>query len=101
MTELATKGFDANQVIAAMPGIIKAAEASGEDLALTSDTVTSALNAFGMEASDATKVADILTVTANKSAAGMNDMSYALKYAAGPINSVYLWKNFRQQSVSW
>nr|WGE08497.1 phage tail tape measure protein [Bacillus subtilis] len=49
MTELATKGFDANQVIAAMPGIIKAAEASGEDLALTSDTVTSALNAFGME----------------------------------------------------
>ncbi|XWU18159.1 phage tail tape measure protein [Bacillus subtilis] len=83
MTELAAKGFDANQVIAAMPGIIKAAEASGEDLALTSDTVTSALNAFGMEASDATKVADILTVTANKSAAGMNDMSYALKYAAG------------------
>ncbi|MFC7801623.1 phage tail tape measure protein, partial [Bacillus subtilis] len=88
MTELAAKGFDANQVIAAMPGIIKAAEASGEDLALTSDTVTSALNAFGMEASDATKVADILTVTANKSAAGMSDMSYALKYAAGPAHQL-------------
>ncbi|MGQ8920963.1 phage tail tape measure protein [Bacillus halotolerans] len=88
MTELAAKGMDANQVIEAMPGIIKAAEASGEDLALTSDTVTSALNAFQMEAGDASKVADILTVTANKSAAGMNDMSYALKYAAGPAHQL-------------
>ncbi|XYY59566.1 phage tail tape measure protein [Bacillus velezensis] len=87
MTELAAKGFDANAVISAMPGIIKATEASGEDLALTSDTVTSALNAFGMEASDATKVADILTVTANKSVAGMSDMSYALKYVCGAGSS--------------
>jgi TP901 family phage tail tape measure protein len=82
MTELAAKGFDANQTIAAMPGIIKAAEASGEDLALVSDTVTSALNAFRMEASEANKVADIMTMTANKSAAGIGDMQYAFKYAA-------------------
>lgn len=84
MTELAAKGFDANQVIAAMPGIISAAEASGEDLALTSDTVSSALNAFGMEASDATKVADVMAMTANKSAAGIEDLQYAFKYAATP-----------------
>jgi TP901 family phage tail tape measure protein len=86
MTELAAKGFDANQVIAAMPGIIKAAEASGEDLALVSDTVTSALNAFRMEASEANKVADIMAMTANKSAAGIWDMQYAFKYAA-PVAS--------------
>jgi TP901 family phage tail tape measure protein len=82
MTELAAKGFDANQTIAAMPGIIKAAEASGEDLALVSDTVTSALNAFNMEAKDANKVADIMAMTANKSAAGVMDLQYAFKYAA-------------------
>ncbi|WP_253907706.1 phage tail tape measure protein [Bacillus sp. WMMC1349] len=84
MTELAAKGFDANQVIGAMPGIIAAAEASGEDLALTSDTITSALNAFNMKASEAGRVADVLAMTANKSAAGMESMQYALKYAAGP-----------------
>jgi TP901 family phage tail tape measure protein len=82
MTELAAKGFNANQTIAAMPGIIKAAEASGEDLALVSDTITSALNAFHMEASEANKVADIMAMTANKSAAGIADMQYAFKYAA-------------------
>jgi hypothetical protein len=82
MTELAAKGFDANQTIAAMPGIIKAAEASGEDLALVSDTITSALNAFRMEASEANKVADVMAMTANKSAAGIADMQYAFKYAA-------------------
>jgi TP901 family phage tail tape measure protein len=82
MTELAAKGFDANQTIASMPGIIKAAEASGEDLALVSDTITSALNAFRMEASEANKVADVMAMTANKSAAGIADMQYAFKYAA-------------------
>ncbi|PAD35982.1 phage tail tape measure protein [Terribacillus saccharophilus] len=84
MTELAAKGFDANEVIAAMPGVISAAEASGEDLALTSDTVASALNIWGLEASDATTVADVLAMSANKTAAGVEDLSYAFKYAGAP-----------------
>lgn len=84
MTEMAAKGYDANQVIAAMPGVISAAEASGEDLALAADTVASALNIFGMEASESGKVADILAQTANSTAAGIGDMSYALKYAGAP-----------------
>jgi TP901 family phage tail tape measure protein len=88
MTEMAAKGYDANQIIAAMPGIIAAAEASGEDLALTADTVSSALNAFGLEASEATRVADILAETANKSAAGIQDMQYSFKYAAPVVSSL-------------
>lgn len=82
MTDMAAKGFSANQVIAAMPGVISAAEASGEDLALTSDTVASALNGFGLKASDATHVADVLAMAANKTAAGVEDMQYAFKYSA-------------------
>lgn len=84
MTELAAKGFDANQVIAAMPGIISAAEASGEDLAMTSDTVASALNIWGMEAHEASKVADVLAMSANMTAAGIGDMQLAFKYAGAP-----------------
>lgn len=82
MTELAAKGFDANQTIAAMPAIVSAAEASGEDLALVSDVVASALNSFGMEAGEAGKVADVLAETANRTAAGVGDLQYAFKYAA-------------------
>ncbi|MDR4318673.1 Phage protein [Niallia circulans] len=84
MTELAAKGFDANQVIAAMPGVISAAEASGEDLAMTSDTVSSALNIWGLEASEASRVADVLAESANSTAAGIEDMQYAFKYAGAP-----------------
>lgn len=90
MGNLAASGFDANQVIAAMPGIISAAEASGEDLALVSDTVAAALNSFGLEASEAGRVADILAQTANSSAAGIDDMQYAFKYAAPVFSSLGL-----------
>ena len=88
MSEMAAKGYDVNQIIAAMPGVIAAAEASGEDLALTADTVSSALNAFGLKASEASRVADILAQTANDSAAGIVDMSYAFKYAAPVVSSL-------------
>ncbi|BAU27636.1 TP901 family phage tail tape measure protein [Aneurinibacillus soli] len=82
MEMMATKGYNTNQIIAAMPGVIAAAEASGEDMALVADTVSSALNAFGLEASKSTHVADVLAMAANKTAAGVEDMQYTFKYAA-------------------
>ncbi|CAM3876818.1 phage tail tape measure protein [Cohnella lubricantis] len=88
MELMAAKGYDATQTIAAMPGVIAAAEASGEDMAMVADTVASALNAFGMEAKDASKVADVLAKSANTSAAGVEDLQYAFKYAAPVANSL-------------
>lgn len=88
MAEMAAKGFDATQTIAAMPGVIAAAEASGEDLALTADTVASAITGFGLSAADSTKVADVLAMTANMTAAGVSDLGYAFKYAAPVASSL-------------
>lgn len=82
MDELAAKGFDATKAIAAMPGIIAATEASGEDLAITSDVVTSALNAFELQADKSTHVADVMAMSANRTAAGVQDLGYSFKYAA-------------------
>lgn len=82
MTDMATKGRDANQIIADMPGVISAAEASGEDLALVADTVTNIMNTFGDAAGDATHIADVLAESANRTAAGVSDLQYAFKYAA-------------------
>jgi TP901 family phage tail tape measure protein len=81
---MAAMGMNANDIIAAMPGVIAAAEASGSDMAQTADVMASALNIFGLKASEATKVADILAKTANISAASLDDMQYALKYAGPP-----------------
>lgn len=88
MTEMAAKGYTATQVIDAMPGVIAAAEASGEDLATTADVVSTALNVWGMKASEANDVADVLAMTANATAAGITDMQYALKYAGAPAKAL-------------
>ncbi|MFZ7936211.1 phage tail tape measure protein [Bacillus thuringiensis] len=82
--ELGAKGFDAAASTAALPGVLSAAAASGEDLGMVADTITSALNAFSMEAKDSGHVADVLAQAANATAAGVYDMQYAFKYAAGP-----------------
>jgi TP901 family phage tail tape measure protein len=82
--ELAAMGFTVKEIIGAMPGVISAAEASGSDMAQTAEVMASTLNIFGMEASKATDVADILAKTANISAANLTDMQYALKYAGPP-----------------
>jgi TP901 family phage tail tape measure protein len=82
MEIMGAMGYNTNQILAAMPGIIAAAEASGEDMAMVAETVSSALNAFGLEASEASRVADVLAQAANDSAAGILDMQYTFKYAA-------------------
>ncbi|WP_342442901.1 phage tail tape measure protein [Lysinibacillus sp. FSL K6-0075] len=88
MDELAAKGFDATKIIAAMPGLIAATEASGEDLALVSDVVTSAINSYGMEATEASRIADVMAMSANKTAAGVGDLGYSFKYAAPVANTL-------------
>lgn len=82
MELMAAMGYNTNQIIAAMPGVIAAAEASGEDMATVAETVAAALNSFGLEASEASRVADVLAQAANDSAAGIKDMQYSFKYAA-------------------
>lgn len=80
--DMGQKGFSAAQATDALPGVLSAAAASGEDLALVGDVITSALNAFGLEAKESTRVADVLAQGANQSAASVDDMGYSFKYAA-------------------
>lgn len=88
MDRLAAGGFDARQSIGAMPGIIKAAIASGEDLAATSDVVTSALSIWNLKNGDVAKstehIADVIQMSANVSKLGMQDFGLAMQYAGAP-----------------
>ena len=52
MTYMGMAGWDAQQMIEGMSGVLNLAAASGEDLAATADIVTDNLTAFGMKASD-------------------------------------------------
>ena len=81
MDLLAASGMDAEQAMDALPGVMKGAQASGEDLALTADTVSKAINAFNLEAGDAEKVSDVFAQAANTTALGMEDIAYGIANA--------------------
>lgn len=88
MDRLAAGGFNAEQTIGAMPGIIESAIASGEDLATTSDVITSALSIWNLTqgdvAANTTHVADVVQAAANASKLGMQDFGTAMQYAGAP-----------------
>lgn len=82
--ELASAGFVTQDILGALPGVIAASEASGESLALAAETVGAALNIWSLGSEEAARVADILAQAANVSAADINDLGYAFKYAGAP-----------------
>lgn len=88
MEELAALGMNTNQIMKAMPGVISAAEASGSDLATTATIMASSLNSFNLRASDSSHVADVLATAANDSAADVQYMGDALKYAGTPAHAL-------------
>lgn len=75
-------GWNTQQMMDGLPGILDLAAASGEDLGTTSDIVTDALTAFGMKAKDATKFADLLASASSNSNTNVALMGETFKYVA-------------------
>lgn len=67
MTYMGMAGWDAQQMISGMDGVLNLAAAGGEDLATTSDIVTDNLTAFGLKAYDTAHFADVLAAAATNS----------------------------------
>ena len=84
MQEIIKKGFDSNQTIAAMPSILDATKASGDDFNVVMNASTNILRQFGLDAKDTGRVTDSLTYVANKTSAGFSDMGLAMEYI-GPV----------------
>lgn len=78
--ELSKAGFTADAVKAGLGGIVLASQATGEGLARTGEVIGNVINQFGKTAADSGQIADLLVVTSNKSAAGINDLGEALSY---------------------
>lgn len=60
LSYMALAGWDTQQMMGGLDGVLNLAAASGMDLAQASDMVTDYLSAFGLQASDATRMADEL-----------------------------------------
>lgn len=79
---MAMAGWKAGDMLKGIDGIMALAEASGSELALTSDIVTDSLSAFGEEAEDAGRLADIMAAAATNSNTNVEMMGETFKFAA-------------------
>lgn len=82
MENLAAAGFTTSEIMDAMPGLLDMAAASGESLANSSDIAASTLRGFGLAASEAGHVADVLAENANRTNSSVADTGEAMKYIA-------------------
>ena len=79
---MAMAGWNSQQMIDGLPGVMNLAAASGEDLGTVSDIVTDALTAMGLKASDSAHFADVLATAASSSNTNVAMMGETFKYAA-------------------
>lgn len=82
MNYMAMAGWKTEDMLSGIEGVMNLAAASGEDLATTSDIVTDALTAFGLEAKDSGHFADILAVASSNANTNVSMMGETFKYCA-------------------
>ncbi len=82
---LALAGYDAEKACDALPQVLKLAQAGGMDLARTSDLVTDAMSALGIDATteNLQHFGDVLAKTASKSNTSVEQLGDALLVCGG------------------
>lgn len=79
---MAMAGWDTQQMLGGIDGVMALAAASGEDLAMVSDIVTDALTAFGMKAEDSGRFADVLAAASSNANTNVAMLGESFKYVA-------------------
>lgn len=82
MGYMALAGWDDQQVIAGLPGVLNLAAAANMDLARASDIVTDTMTPFGMAADRAAEAADVFAYAQANSNTTVEALGEAMKYAA-------------------
>lgn len=81
---LASAGFTAEQAMSAMTGVILLSQATMTDVSATADTLASTISAFGLQATESTRVANLFAAATSFSQASMDKLAYALRQV-GPV----------------
>lgn len=85
---LARMGFEVDEVIGALPGILDMAAASDMELADASRIVAKSLNTMRYEAEDAVRVADVLLKASTSAGANVAQLGTAFTEVAGEAEGV-------------
>ncbi len=84
---MALAGWDTQEALEGIDGVLQLAAASGMELADASDMITDYLTAFNMEASEATTVADMLAYAQANSNTTTEQLGEAYKNCAANMNA--------------
>jgi TP901 family phage tail tape measure protein len=82
MDFLAMAGFEVNDMLTAMPGLLNLAAAGNLDLASAADIVSNILGGMNMEASETGRVADVLARAATSSNVSVGMLGETFKFVA-------------------
>ena len=77
-------GWETQDMISGLPGLLSLASASNTNLALTADIVTDGLTSMGLTAKDTDKFVDIMAATCSNANTNVELMGETLKYV-GPV----------------
>lgn len=88
MEYLARAGFKSNEIMSSMPALLDLAASSAMDLGSAADITSNIMSGFGIEASEASRVADVLAKTAASANTDVYMLGEAMKYAAPVASSL-------------
>jgi TP901 family phage tail tape measure protein len=90
MSFLAMAGFEVNDILQSMPGVLNLAAAGQMDLAMASDIASNILTGFGKDASEMANAVDVLAKTFTSSNTNLEQLGEAMAYVAPVANSAGL-----------
>lgn len=79
---MAMAGWKTEDMLDGITGVMNLASASGEDLAMVSDIVTDSLTAFGLQASESGRLADVLAAASSNANTNVAMLGESFKYVA-------------------
>lgn len=82
-------GWTAKDNIAGLESILNTASATGTDLARTSDIMTDAISAFGDEAGDAKRYADVMTSACTSANVSVETLGESYKYCGAVAGTMH------------
>ena len=82
MELMARAGFNSQEILSGIGGVLNAAAADNLDLATATDIVASALRGYNLPASDATRVSDVLAKTSSLTNSSITTLGEGFKYVA-------------------
>jgi TP901 family phage tail tape measure protein len=82
MEYLAMAGFETNEIIASMPGVLNLAAAAQIDLGRSSDIVSNIMTGFGLSAQETDRAVDVLVQTMRSANTDLPQLGEAMKFVA-------------------